>query len=163
MMKDEPLGWAVLGTGKFVTRVAIPAMRECRVARVLGIASRSASAAESAARELGLAKHYASYDAALADPEIQVIYNALPNHLHVEWSVRAMQAGKHVLCEKPVSLTIEGCRQLIEAREKAGVVIGEAFMIRHHPQWLRALQLATDEIGEMRNVIGVFSYDNRNP
>ena len=162
-MKNSTPAWAVLGTGKFVTKVALPAMRQCQQTRVLGIASRSAAAAESAAKELGLPKSYASYDAALADPEVDVIYNALPNHLHVEWSIRAMQAGKHVLCEKPISLTVEGCRRLIEARDRAGVMIGEAFMIRHHAQWARALQLAEVEAGGIRNVVGIFSYDNRNP
>jgi len=159
-MKNSKPGWAVLGTGRFVTTVAIPAMRQCQQAQVIGIASRSARAAESAAEQLGLPKYYASYDAALQDPEIDVIYNALPNHLHVEWSIRAMQAGKHVLCEKPISLSLEGCRRLIEARDQAGVMIGEAFMIRHHRQWARALELA--EAGQIRNVVGIFSYDNRN-
>ena len=138
-------------------------MRQCRQARVIGIASRSAQAAESAAAQLGLPKSYASYEAALQDPEVDVIYNALPNHLHVEWSIRAMQAGKHVLCEKPISLTLEGCRRLMEARDRAGVLIGEAFMIRHHSQWGRALELAELETGELRNVVGIFSYNNRNP
>jgi predicted dehydrogenase len=138
-------------------------MKHCQQARVIGIASRSAQAAESAAKQFGLPKHYASYDAALQDPEVDVIYNALPNHLHVEWSIRAMQAGKHVLCEKPISLTLEGCRRLMEVRDRAGVMIGEAFMIRHHRQWVRALELAGVEAGQIRNVVGVFSYDNRNP
>lgn len=136
-------------------------MKQCQQARVIGIASRSAQAAESAAGQLGLPKYYASYEAALQDPEIDVIYNALPNHLHVEWSIRAMQAGKHVLCEKPISLTLEGCRRLMEARDQAGVKIGEAFMIRHHRQWARALDLA--EAGQIRSVVRIFSYDNRNP
>ncbi len=138
-------------------------MRQCKQARVIGIASRSAQTAESAAQQLGLPKSYASYEAALQDPEVDVVYNALPNHLHVEWSIRAMRAGKHVLCEKPIALTLEGCRLLMEARDQAGVMIGEAFMIRHHRQWVRALELAGAETGEIRNVMGVFSYDNRNP
>jgi len=136
-------------------------MKECLQAHVIGIASRSAQAAESAAEQLGLPKYYASYEAALQDPEVGVIYNALPNHLHVEWSIHAMRAGKHVLCEKPISLTLEGCRRLMEVRDQAGVIIGEAFMIRHHRQWARALELA--ETGQIRSVVGIFSYDNRNP
>jgi predicted dehydrogenase len=162
-MKNSTLRWAVLGTGRFVTTVAIPAMKQCQQAQVTGIASRSAQAAESAAEQLGLPKSYASYEAALQDPEVDVIYNALPNHLHVEWSIRAMRAGKHVLCEKPISLTLEGCRRLMEARDQARVLIGEAFMIRHHRQWARALELAESEAGQIRNVVGIFSYDNRNP
>jgi len=160
-MKNSTLHWAVLGTGRFVTTVAIPAMKQCQQAQVIGIASRSAQPAESAAEQLGLPKSYASYEAALQDPEVDVIYNALPNHLHVEWSIRAMQAGKHVLCEKPISLTLEGCRRLMEARDQARVLIGEAFMIRHHRQWARALELA--EAGQIRSVVGMFFYDNRNP
>jgi len=162
-MKNSTLRWAVLGTGRFVTTVAIPAMKQCQQAQVTGIASRSAQAAESAAEQLGLPKSYSSYEAALQDPEVNVIYNALPNHLHVEWSIRAMRAGKHVLCEKPISLTLEGCRRLMEARDQARVLIGEAFMIRHHRQWARALELAESEAGQIRNVVGIFSYDNRNP
>jgi len=159
-MKNSKLRWAALGTGRFATTVSLPAMKQCQQAQVIGIASRSAQAAESAAKQLGLPKHYASYEAALQDPEVDVIYNALPNHLHVEWSIRAMQAGKHVLCEKPISLTLEGCQQMIQARDKARVMIGEAFMIRHHRQWTRALELA--EAGSIRSVVGMFFYDNRN-
>lgn len=162
-MKSSTVRWAVLGTGRFVTGVAIPAMKQCQQAQVIGIASRSAQAAEAAAGQLGLPKSYASYEAALQDPEVNVIYNALPNHLHVEWSIRAMKAGKHVLCEKPISLTLEGCRRLMEVRDQAGVMIGEAFMIRHHRQWARALELTEVEAGQIRNVVGIFSYDNRNP
>jgi len=160
-MKNSKLRWAALGTGRFATTVSLPAMKQCQQAQVIGIASRSAQAAESAAKQLGLPKSYASYEAALQDPEVDVIYNALPNHLHVEWSIRAMQAGKHVLCEKPISLTLEGCHQMIQARDKAGVMIGEAFMIRHHRQWARALELA--DAGQIRSVVGMFFYDNRNP
>jgi predicted dehydrogenase len=161
-MNSRKLRWAVLGAGKFVTSVALPAMKECRNVEVTGIASRSAEKAEAAARQLQLPRYYASYEAALDDPAVDVIYNALPNHLHVEWSIRAAQAGKHVLCEKPIALTAADCLGLIQARDRARVLIGEAFMIRHHPQWTRVLQLAADGIGDVRSVISTFSYNNRN-
>src|ERR1051326_2271457 len=162
-MNDRKLRWAVLGTGKFATTVSIPAMRECRHTEIVGIASRSAQKAETAARTLGLPKSYSSYDAALSDPAVEVIYNALPNHMHVEWSLRAAHAGKHVLCEKPIALDIDDCLKLIQARDQAKVLIGEAFMIRHHQQWRRVLELARRDIGGVRSVISTFSYDNHDP
>lgn len=162
-MSDRKLRWAVLGAGKFVTSVAIPAMAECSKTQVSGIASRSAEKARAATERLGLPKYYSSYEDALQDQEIDVIYNALPNHLHVEWSLRAAEAGKHVLCEKPIALTIDDCLRLIEARDRTKVIIGEAFMIRHHSQWKRVLQLAAREIGEVRSVIATFSYNNQDP
>jgi len=98
----------------------------------------------------------------LADPDIEAIYNPLPNHLHVSWSIKAAEAGKHVLCEKPVGLSVAEARQLLNARDRAGVKIGEAFMVRTHPQWLRTRELIqSGRIGELRSVVGVFSYFNR--
>ena len=163
-MKDNRrLRWAVLGTGKFVTSVAIPAMKECRAAEVVGIASRSAIKAQAAAEQLALSAHYATYEAALEDPAVDVIYNALPNDLHVEWSIRAAQAGKHVLCEKPIALTRDDCFKLIEVRDRCHVVIGEAFMIRHHSQWKRVLELVGNDLGDVRSVASTFSYNNQDP
>ena len=116
------------------------------------------------AAELGIPKAYASYDALLADPEIEAIYNPLPNHLHVPWSIRAAEAGKHVLCEKPIALNVDECRTLMEARDRTGVKIGEAFMVRTHPQWLRARELVGGgDIGDLLAVVGAFSYYNRDP
>jgi predicted dehydrogenase len=100
----------------------------------------------------------------LADPEIDAVYNPLPNHLHVPWSIRAAEAGKHVLCEKPIGLNAAEVRELIAARDRAGVVIGEAFMIQTHPQWVRAMELAHNgQIGSMRGVVVTFGYTNRDP
>ena len=110
------------------------------------------------------AKAYGSYEELLADPDIEAIYNPLPNHLHVPWSIKAAEAGKHVLCEKPISLTVEEARSLLEARDRTGVKIGEAFMIRTHPQWRKVLELiAAGRIGTVQSVIGYFSYNNRDP
>jgi predicted dehydrogenase len=154
--------WGVLSTAHFALTKAIPAMQKGEWSEVAAIASRDKAKAEKAAKELGIPKAYGSYEELLADPEIEAIYNPLPNHLHVPWSIKAAEAGKHVLCEKPLSMTVAEARQLIAARDRAGVKIGEAFMVRTHPQWLRTRELiASGRIGELRSIVGVFSYFNR--
>jgi len=131
---------------------------------VIAIASRDRKQAEQAARELGIPKAYGSYEELLADPEIEAVYNPLPNHMHVPWSIKAAEAGKHVLCEKPVSLTVTEARTLHEKQKSTGVKIGEAFMVRTHPQWLRIKELiSSGRIGELRSISGFFSYFNRDP
>ena len=130
----------------------------------MAIASRDISKAKTAADKLGIRKAFGSYEEALADPEIEAVYNPLPNHLHVTLSIRAAEAGKHVLCEKPIAMSVAECRTLMAARDRTGVKIGEAFMVRTHPQWLRARELArSGEIGELRAVLGAFSYFNSDP
>ena len=131
---------------------------------VTAIASRGLARAREAADSLGIATAYGSYEELLADPDIDAVYNPLPNHLHVPWTIKAAEAGKHVLCEKPISLTAAEAETLIAVRERTGVKIGEAFMVRSHPQWLR-LRALLDEgrIGELRSVVGFFSYFNINP
>src|SRR5262249_25527412 len=105
---------------------------------------------------------YGSYEELLADPDIETIYNPLPNHMHVPWSIKSAEAGKHVLCEKPLSMSVAEARQLVAARDRAGGKIGEAFMVRTHPQWLRTRELiAAGRIGDLRSIVGVFSYFNR--
>jgi predicted dehydrogenase len=154
--------WGVLSTAHFALTKASPAMQKGEWSEVAAIASRDKAKAEKAAKELGIPKAYGSYEELLADPEIEAIYNPLPNHLHVPWSIKAAEAGKHVLCEKPLSMTVAEARQLIAARDRAGVKIGEAFMVRTHPQWLRTRELiASGRIGELRSIVGVFSYFNR--
>ena len=139
-------------------------MRQCVQSEVVGIASRDLAKAQHAARELGIPRAYGSYEAALADPDVDVVYNPLPNHLHIPWSIRAIAAGKHVLCEKPVATSAEECRQLMAARDQSAVRVGEAFMIRSHPQWIRALDLVhSGQIGELKCVEGVFSYNITDP
>jgi predicted dehydrogenase len=156
--------WGVLGVAKIATVKVIPAMQKCELCEITAIASRDPVKAETAARELGIARAYGSYEALLADPEIDAIYIPLPNHLHVPWSIRAAQAGKHVLCEKPIGLNAAEVRELMAARDRAGVVIGEAFMIQTHPQWVRAVELAHNgRIGSMRGVVATFGYTNRDP
>jgi len=107
---------------------------------------------------------YDSYEALLADPEIEAVYNPLPNHLHVPWSIRAAEAGKHVLCEKPIALSVAEALELVRVRDRTGVKIGEAFMVRTHPQWLRARELiVSGRIGQLRAISGFFSYFNSDP
>ncbi len=161
---SEKVRWGVLGVANIAVRKVIPAMQFCEHAEVTAIASRELNKARKAADALHIPKAYGSYEELLADPDIDAIYNPLPNHLHVPWSVKAAEAGKHVLCEKPLALTVEECRSLIQARDRTGVKIGEAFMVRTHPQWLRAREIVRGgEIGELRAVTSTFSYFNVDP
>src|SRR5258708_4671070 len=131
---------------------------------IAAIASRDLKKAKDAAKKLGIAKAYGSYEELLADAEVEAIYNPLPNHLHVPWSIKAAEAGKHVLCEKPLSLTVAEARTLLAARDRCGVKIGEAFMVKTHPQWLRTRELIRKGVvGDLRAIVGVFSYFNRDP
>ena len=156
--------WAVLGVAKIATTKVIPAMQKGDSAEVVAIASRDLNKARSAADKLGIPKAFGSYEEALADTEIEAIYNPLPNHLHVPWSIRTAEAGKHVLCEKPIALSADECRTLIAARDRTGVKIGEAFMVRTHPQWLRARELVrAGEIGDLRSIVAAYSYTNLDP
>ena len=160
----KPVQWGILSTAKIGLQKVIPAMQQAEGCEIRAIASRNLSAAQTAAGELGIPVAYGSYDELLADGEIEAIYNPLPNHLHVPWSVRAAEAGKHVLCEKPIALDANEARKLIEARDRAGVLIQEAFMVRYHPQWLRVRELVrAGRIGTLRSVQGFFSYNNRDP
>jgi len=154
--------WGVLGVANIAVKKVIPAMQQGEWSQVAAIASRDLNKARQAAELLGIPKAYGSYEELLQDPEVEAVYNPLPNHLHVDWSIKAAEAGKHVLCEKPISLTVEEARMLIEARDRAGVRIEEAFMVRTHPQWLGVLDLLkTGRIGPVRAVVGCFSYYNR--
>ena len=156
--------WGVLGAANIALKKVVPAMQRGERTRVVAIASRDLAKARAAAELLGIERAYGSYEELLADPDVEAVYNPLPNHLHVPWSVRAAEAGKHVLCEKPIALSAGEARELIAARDRAGVVMGEAFMVRTHPQWLAVRELvAAGRIGELRLVAGHFSYFNRDP
>lgn len=160
----KPVRWGILSTAKIGLQKVIPAMQRSETCEIRAIASRDLSAAQAAARALGIPVAYGSYDELLADGEIEAIYNPLPNHLHVPLSIRAAEAGKHVLCEKPIALDANEARTLIEARDRTGVLIQEAFMVRYHPQWLRVRELVRNgRIGTLRSVQGFFSYNNRDP
>lgn len=133
-------------------------------AEIAAIASRDIERARQAAAQFGIPKAYASYDELLADSHVEAIYNPLPNHLHVPWSIKAAEAGKHVLCEKPIALAIGDVDRLIEVRDRTRVKIGEAFMVRTHPAWLRVREIVrSGAIGELRAVMSAFSYFNRDP
>ena len=156
--------WGVLGAASIAVRKVIPGMQKGAYSEISAIASRDKRKAEDAAGKLGIAKAYGSYEELLRDGEIEAVYNPLPNHLHVPWSAKAAEAGKHVLCEKPISLNVAEAKGLLAVRDRTGVKIGEAFMVKTHPQWLRTQEIIrSGGIGDLRAIAGVFSYFNRNP
>ena len=156
--------WGILGAAKIAIERVIPATQATAGARVVAIASRALEKAETAARAAGIRRAYGSYDELLADPEVDAVYNPLPNHLHVPWSIRALEAGKHVLCEKPIALDAAEASQLIAARDRTGRLIQEAVMVKTHPRWLGARALVRQgRIGELRAMTGFFSYHNDAP
>jgi predicted dehydrogenase len=158
------VSWGVIGVADIAMRKAIPAMQRGEWSEIAAIASRDLGRARQAADRLGIPKAYGSYEELLADPDVEAVYNPLPNHLHVPLSIKAAEAGKHVLCEKPISLTVEEARSLLAVRDRTGMKIGEAFMVRTHPQWRKVLDLIEEgRIGRVRSVIGCFSYFNRDP
>lgn len=159
------LRWGVLSTSRFAQQKIVPAMKGCHYAEVTAIASRDRVKAEEVAQRLGIAKVHDSYEALLADPEIDVIYNPLPNHLHVPLSIQALEAGKHVLCEKPIGLDAADARRLLEAAERyPRLKVMEAFMYRFHPQWQKARQLVREgRIGRVATIQSFFSYFNDDP
>jgi predicted dehydrogenase len=160
----EPVRFGVVGTAKIALQKVIPAMQRSERCRIVAIASRDLTRARAAAEALGIPRAYGSYADLLQDPEIEAVYNPLPNHLHVPVSIEAAAAGKHVLCEKPIALTAEEAERLVAARDRAGVLIQEAFMVRSHPQWLRARDLVrAGAIGALRIVQGSFGYMNVDP
>ena len=156
--------WGVLSTAAIGIRKVIPAMQLGQYSEITAIASRNLDRARAAAQTLGIEKAYGSYEELLADPEIDAVYNPLPGHLHIPWTAKAAQAGKHVLCEKPLSMTVAEAESLLPIQARTGVKIGEAFMIRSHTQWLRTEEiLRSGRIGELRAVMAWFSYFNTDP
>ena len=129
------LSWGVLGASYFAIEHMIPALQQSAGLRVHGIASRELPKAEAVAERFGLERAYGDYESLLADPAIDVVYNPLPNHLHVPWTAKAARAGKHVLCEKPIALDAAEAASLIPVRDETGVLIQEAYVVIHHPQW----------------------------
>jgi predicted dehydrogenase len=154
--------WGVISTAKIGLKKVLPGMQKSELLEIRAIASRSAKAAREAADALGIPRAYGSYEELLADPQIEAVYNPLPNHLHVPLTIQAAAAGKHVLCEKPIALTAAEAERL---RAVAGkVLIMEAFMVRFHPQWLRARELVRQgQVGTLRAVQMFFSYFNDDP
>ena len=161
---SKKLRWGVLSTAAIGLKKVLPAMQQGQYTRVTAIASRDLARAREAATALDIPTAYGSYEELLADPDIDAIYNPLPNQLHVPWTIKAAESGKHVLCEKPLSLTVAEAETLIAVRTQTGVKIGEAFMIRSSPQWLRLRELlAEGRIGQLRSIAGFFSYFNIDP
>jgi predicted dehydrogenase len=158
---SKKIRWGVLSTAAIGAKKVIPAMQQGQYTHIAAIASRDLGRAQQAATALGIPRAYGSYQELLSDPDIDAIYNPLPNQLHVPWTIKAAEAGKHVLCEKPLSMNVAEARTLLAVRARALVKIGEAFMIRCHPQWLRLLD--EGRIGPLRAVAGFFSYFNIDP
>jgi predicted dehydrogenase len=156
--------WGVLGVARIATEKVIPATQAGRYSEVTAIASRDLARARAAAERLRIPTAYGAYEHLIADPDVDAIYNPLPNHLHVPWSIRAAEAGKHVLCEKPVGLDAGEAAQLIAARDRTGVKIQEAFMVHTHPQWTTAVDLVqSGRIGTVRSIVGAFSFSLADP
>jgi predicted dehydrogenase len=151
--------WGVLGVAKIAVEKVIPAMQQGEASHIAAIASRDLGNARAAANKLGIERAFGSYEELLGDSEVEAVYNPLPNELHVPWTLRALAAGKHVLCEKPIALDAEEARSLIDARDRSGKLVAEAFMVRCHPQWRRAKELAGGgAVGEPRAIQTFFSY-----
>ncbi len=145
-----------------INRAVIGPIRASKNSTLLAVASRSKEKGEAYAREWGIPHYHSSYEALLADPDIDVVYNSLPNSLHAEWSIKAMQNGKHVLCEKPIATRTEDVDAIARTAEQTGMVITEAFMYRHHPQTLLVKQMVDGgELGNIRLIRGSFCYFNR--
>ena len=158
----KKVAWGVLSTAKIGSGRVLPGMKKSEWVDLRAVASRDGERARTFADAMGIPKHYDSYEALLADPEIEAIYNPLPNHLHVPMTLAAANAGKHVLCEKPIAMTADEAKQLRDAGGR--VLIAEAFMVRHHPQWLRARELVREgRIGTLRVVQMFFGYNNLDP
>jgi predicted dehydrogenase len=157
--------WGVLSTANIGLERVLPAMQRGEYCQIQVIASRDLGRAKAAAAQLGIPGALGSYEELLADPNIEAIYNPLPNHLHVPWSIKALEAGKHVLCEKPIAMTSAEALTLLEAaRKHSRLKIMEAFMYRFHPQWQRAKQLVSEgKIGELRTMNSFFSFYNVDP
>jgi len=156
--------WGILGAARIAMERVIPATQACPRAEVVALASRSLDKARGAAARRNIPRAYGSYEELLADPDVDAIYNPLPNHLHVPWSVRAMEAGKHVLCEKPIALNAVQARELIAARDRTGKLVQEAAMVKTHPRWVGARELIrAGRIGALRAMTGFFSYFNESP
>ncbi len=162
-MADTPLRWGLLSTAR-INRAVIPPIKASPRHELRAVASRAPDRAHAYAREWGIPIAHDSYEDLLADPEIDVVYNPLPNSLHAEWTIRAAEAGKHVLCEKPLALSVEEVDAMAAAAFRAGVVVTEAFMYRHHPQTLRLKALVDGgEIGALRLIRGAFSFTLARP
>jgi xylose dehydrogenase (NAD/NADP) len=162
MVKNSKLSWGLLSTAQINRRV-IPPIKSSKRNALSAVGSRSEARAQKYAQEWDIPKAYGGYEALLADPDIDVIYNSLPNSLHAEWTIKALQAGKHILCEKPMTITLDEIDKVIETAHMTGKIVAEAFMYRHHPQTLKVKELVgSGVIGELRLIRGAFSFNIQN-
>jgi predicted dehydrogenase len=153
--------WGILGNAKIARDFLIPAIQLSRSGQLVALASRDREKALEVCERFSIAQQHDSYEGLLASPDVDAVYIPLPNTMHVEWTQRAVAAGKHVLCEKPLAMHAGEIDALIEARERSGLVVSEAFMVAHHPQWKHVRSLiASGRIGRLRMVEGSFSYHN---
>jgi predicted dehydrogenase len=158
------LRWGILSTADIGVRKVIPGIRRAARCEVVAIASRDGTAARAAAGRLGIPVAHGSYDALLADPDVDAVYIPLPNHLHAEWTMAALRAGKHVLCEKPLAMTADDAQRMVDVAHETGLHLMEAFMYRHHPTWVAAMDLVdSGRIGTLTAVQSWFSYFNDDP
>ncbi|MGZ8637477.1 MAG: Gfo/Idh/MocA family protein [Actinomycetota bacterium] len=158
------LRWGVLSTARIGIEQVVPGLQAAESCELVAIASRDPAAAEAAASRLGIPRAHGSYEALLADPEVDAVYIPLPNHLHAEWTIRAAEAGKHVLCEKPIAMNAAQAQDMVDVCDRAGVRLMEAFMYRLHPQWVKAVEIVrSGGIGEPVAVQTFFSYRNMDP
>jgi predicted dehydrogenase len=156
--------WGILSPARIGTQKVIPAIQRAGRCEVVAIASRDVARAREAAEVLGIPRTHGSYEALLADPDVDAVYVPLPNHLHAAWTIAAARAGKHVLCEKPLAMTVAEAQGMIDAAVDAGVLLMEAFMYRLHPSWVAVRGLvASGRIGELRSVQSWFGYYNDDP
>ena len=160
----DKVRWGVLSTANIALKKVLPAMQRSPWCEITALASRDLSRAKEAAGALQIRNAYGSYEELLADDNVEAVYNPLPNHLHVLWTKTAAEAGKHVLCEKPIALNADEAKTLIDVRNRTGVKIQEAFMVRTHPQWLETRRLIkSGRIGSLRSITCFFSYFNPDP
>ena len=161
----KKLNWGILSTAKIGIEKVIPAMQHGKLSKIVAIASRTHESAREAAKNLKIPKAFGSYQDLLDDTSIDAVYIPLPNHMHVPWTIKALAANKHVLCEKPIALTATEAKELLKETEKfPHLKVMEAFMYRHHPQWIRALELINGGgIGMVKTVHSFFSYYNDDP
>ena len=160
----DKVRWGILSTANIALKKVVPAMQRSSSCEIVAIASRDLVRAKEAAAALNIPNPYGSYEELLADETVEAVYNPLPNHLHVPWTIKAAEAGKHVLCEKPIALDAREATTLLDARERTGVRIQEAFMVKTHPQWLETRRLIqSGRIGTLRSITGFFSYFNPDP
>ena len=163
-MKKKIVNWGIISTAKIGWEHVIPAIQKSKNSKVLGLASRDLKKAKSLCNKLNISKSYGSYEELYQDPDIDIIYNPLPNHLHIKTTLKASKHGKHVLLEKPLSLKAKDIDPLIKSSKKNKVIIKEAFMVRHHPQWQWIKKFIKDgNIGKISSISTVFSYSNKDP